>query len=58
MFRPLALTIALSPAAPRFIDSAATLDLLGITLPHLQVWPESPVLALKVEAALVRYGTQ
>jgi hypothetical protein len=53
---PLALVLVLDPEAPRFIDAAATSDRLGIALPLVRLWPDSPVLALRAELALARYG--
>ncbi|WP_246438588.1 HPr kinase/phosphorylase [Novosphingobium piscinae] len=52
----IALVIALDSAAPRFIAQAATRTLLGITVPLVHLYPDSPVLALRAEAALAHYG--
>lgn len=48
--------LRLDRQAPRFIDQAETADRLGITLPLVALWPDSPVLALRAELALERYG--
>lgn len=53
---PVALVLRLDPAAPRFVEAAERLTLSGADLPLLRLWPESPVLALRAEAALARYG--
>jgi serine kinase of HPr protein (carbohydrate metabolism regulator) len=53
---PVALALELDPQAPRFIDAAGKLTLLAIDLPQVRLWPDSPVLALRAEAALSKYG--
>jgi serine kinase of HPr protein (carbohydrate metabolism regulator) len=53
---PVALAVTLDPAAPRFIEAASQAEYLGITLPLVHLWPDSPVLALRAELALARYG--
>ena len=53
---PVGLVIVLDPAAPRFIDRAETCARGGIALPLVRLWPDSPVLALRAEAALELYG--
>ncbi len=53
---PVALVLALDPAAPRFIDTADAVERAGIMLPLVRLWPDSPVLALRAEVALERYG--
>lgn len=53
---PVGLVIVLDPAAPRFIDRAETCTRAGIALPLVRLWPDSPVLALRAEAALELYG--
>lgn len=53
---PVALMLRLDDAAPRFIDMAERQDIMGIDLPLVRLWPESPVLALRAELALRRYG--
>lgn len=52
----IALVIALDPDAPRFIEAAEERELLGLHLPLVRLWPGSPVLALRAEMALERYG--
>lgn len=53
---PVALAIALDPEAPRFVEKPGTVVIEGISLPQIRLWPESPVLALKAELALERFG--
>lgn len=53
---PLALSLRLDPAAPRLPERPETLSIAGIELPTLALWPDSPVLALRAEAALARWG--
>ncbi|GGZ13612.1 HPr kinase/phosphorylase [Novosphingobium colocasiae] len=55
---PVALSIHLDPAAPRFIETPEEVALLGVSLPHLRLWPEPALLPRKVELALDRYGAQ
>lgn len=53
---PLCLAVCLDPAARRFIDAPDTRSLEGLTLPLVRLWPDSPVLALRAEAALRQWG--
>lgn len=53
---PVALVLRLDPAAPRFIEAADTTGLGGTRVPLIRLWPDSPVLALRAEAALARWG--
>lgn len=53
---PVALVLRLDPAAPRYIEAAGQTHLLGAVLPVVHLWPDSPVLALRAEAALGLYG--
>ena len=53
---PLALVIRLDPAAPRYIDAAGRVERAGHALPLVALFPDSPVLALRAEHALQRYG--
>jgi len=52
----LALVVRLDPEAPRFIDAAEQTELGGTALPLVRLWPQSPVLAIKAELALERFG--
>lgn len=51
-----ALVISLDDGAPRFVEQAETCERAGVGLPLLRLWPDSPVLALRAEAALERFG--
>ncbi|MBC2665032.1 serine kinase [Novosphingobium flavum] len=53
---PVALVLRLDPEAPRYIEEAERTVLAGIDLPLVRLWPDSPVLALRAEAALALYG--
>jgi serine kinase of HPr protein (carbohydrate metabolism regulator) len=52
----IALVIRLDEDAPRYIEKAETVEIEGVTLPMLRIWPESGPLAIKVELALDRFG--
>ncbi|MEN9719211.1 MAG: hypothetical protein RIQ99_2089 [Pseudomonadota bacterium] len=51
-----ALVVQLDSAAPRFIDAAEVTHRAGIAVPLVRLWPNSPVLALRAEAALAQWG--
>lgn len=53
---PLALALRLDPDAPRLPEQAEPLKIEGIELPCIALWPDSPVLPLRAEAALERWG--
>ncbi|PKB25001.1 Hpr(Ser) kinase/phosphatase [Novosphingobium kunmingense] len=53
---PLCLVLTLDPAAPRFVDAAEILEVEGQTLPLIRLWPDSPQIALRAEAALRQWG--
>ena len=55
-FVPVALVLKLDSAAPRLPEQPETVSIEGIALPCLALWPDSPVLALRAEAALERWG--
>jgi len=52
----LALALTLDAKAPRFVEEAGALEIAGIALPHLQIWPEGGPLAIKAELALRHFG--
>lgn len=52
----IALIVGLDEAAPRFIDVALPAPVGDYLIPLVTLWPDSPVLALRVEAALEKYG--
>ena len=53
---PVALLLRLTPDAPRYIEAANRAEIGGTSLPEILLWPETPVLALRAEWALARYG--
>ncbi len=53
---PVALLIRLTADAPRYIDAPESAERGGQALPMVRLWPDSPVLALRAEYALERYG--
>lgn len=53
---PVALILQLTPTAPRYIERPEHTERLGIALPLIALWPDSPVLALRAEMALRQYG--
>lgn len=53
---PVALAVLLDPQAPRFIDTAETVTRGGVDVPLVRLWPDSPVLHLRAELALDRFG--
>lgn len=53
---PVALVIRLDDDAPRFIEAAESIAVAGHDLPFLRLWPGSPVLPLKTELAVAKYG--
>ena len=52
----MALVVQLDPAAERFIETAERVELGGVELPMVRLWPGGEVLALKLELALKRFG--
>ena len=55
---PIALVVRLDGNAPRFIDQAEIADIAAVAMPMpmVRLWPDSPVLALRTELALLHYG--
>lgn len=53
---PLCLILRLDPAAPRFVDAPERVAIEGVTLPLIRLWPDSPALPLRAEAALRCWG--
>lgn len=53
---PVALVLRLDPDAARFIEAPERVELDGVELPLVRVWPGGFELALKAELALKRYG--
>lgn len=53
---PVALIVMLDERAPRFIEEPESAIRAGLAVPMLRVSPGGPVLPLKVELALARFG--
>jgi serine kinase of HPr protein (carbohydrate metabolism regulator) len=53
---PVALVLRLDPGAPRYVEDAERIDLLGQPIPLLRLDPASWPLTLRAEWALARYG--
>ncbi len=53
---PIALVLQLDESAPRFVEAAESAERAGAALPLIRLWPDTPVLALRAEMALARYG--
>lgn len=53
---PIALVIRLDENAPRYIEEPESIEIEGITLPMVRIWPEGGPLAIKAELALERFG--
>ena len=51
-----ALVLRLDREAPRHIETAEMTERAGIALPALRMWPDSPVLAHRVELAMLHFG--
>jgi len=50
------LVVVLDEVAERLPDGPGERELLGVTVPLVRLWPGSPVLALRAEAALSHFG--
>ena len=53
---PVALVLVLDRDAPRFIERAGRCERAGVRVPMVRLWPDSPVLALRAQAALELHG--
>jgi hypothetical protein len=53
---PICLVLCLDAGAPRFVELAEWVTRGGVDLPMLRLWPDTPVLALRAELALVHHG--
>jgi len=51
-----AAVIVLDPKAERWIERPEQAERHGVTLPLLRLWPDSPLLGLKAQLALERFG--
>jgi serine kinase of HPr protein (carbohydrate metabolism regulator) len=54
---PVALLLRLDPEAPRHVENAERIELVGARVPLVRLWPDSPVLPLRAEWALALHGT-
>ena len=52
----IAIIFTLDTDAPRFIEHASHCERLGVTIPHLSIWPESSPPTLKIEYGLQNFG--
>ena len=50
------LIVELDESAPRYIEEAGLAERAGIAMPRIALWPHSPVLHLRAELALDRFG--
>jgi serine kinase of HPr protein (carbohydrate metabolism regulator) len=53
---PVALALRLDPTADRLPEATEQIELGGIVIPMLRLWPDSPALPLRAEAALRLWG--
>jgi serine kinase of HPr protein (carbohydrate metabolism regulator) len=53
---PVALVVRLDSGAARYREMPEWLERVGHRLPVIDLWPDSPVLALRAELALRTYG--
>lgn len=53
---PVALVLRLDPTAPRFIERAEQVEIAGVTLPLIRLWPGGEALPLKAELAVAHYS--
>jgi serine kinase of HPr protein (carbohydrate metabolism regulator) len=53
---PVALVLCLDAEARRFVETADTIEIAGVALPMLRMWPNGEVQAIKAELALERFG--
>ena len=53
---PVALVLELTDAAPRFVEQADSVEVLGMPIPHLLFDPSGPACAIRAEQALMRHG--
>ncbi|MEP7221209.1 MAG: HPr kinase/phosphatase C-terminal domain-containing protein [Novosphingobium sp.] len=51
-----ALVVHLDREAPRFVEEPQSVVIEGLNLPKINLWPDTPVLHLRAELALERYG--
>lgn len=51
-----ALFIRLDQSAPRFIEDADVIEMEGVAIPCVALWPDTPALPIRAELALERHG--
>lgn len=54
---PVALVLRLDAEAPRFVEAAEQVELCGLAVPMVRVWPDGAALAVKAELAIARFGS-
>lgn len=53
---PVALVLRLDPQAPRYVEQAERIDLLGLAVPLIALYPDTPALPLRARWALRLHG--
>ena len=53
---PVAVVLLLDKGAPRHVEGPEQAERGGVAVPMLRLWPASPILHLKAELALERFG--
>ena len=53
---PVALAVTLDSSAPRLPDEPGGLQIMGLTIPHLTLYPDAAALVLRAEYALRLHG--
>ncbi|HEY0959900.1 MAG TPA: HPr kinase/phosphatase C-terminal domain-containing protein [Novosphingobium sp.] len=53
---PVALVVRLDQAAPRFVEEADAIEIAGLSIPLIRLWPGGTALPMKAELALSRFG--
>lgn len=54
---PVGLILRLDPAAPRYVEVAAREVMLGVVMPVITLFPDTPALALRAEWAVCRHAS-
>ncbi|HKT86667.1 MAG TPA: HPr kinase/phosphatase C-terminal domain-containing protein [Novosphingobium sp.] len=53
---PIAILVRLDESAPRYIEGPESIEIEGIALPMVRLWPHGGPLAIKAQLALERFG--
>ncbi|MEO6093829.1 MAG: HPr kinase/phosphatase C-terminal domain-containing protein [Novosphingobium sp.] len=53
---PVGLILRLDPEAPRYVENAERIELLGVAVPMLRLTPHEPILPIKAELAWARFA--